>query len=308
MLLPRSTLEPMPTLRQQLVSEAAHLYPLYSGCGRFANSRIVRALAGSGSGHVWARHRNGMRVRVSLDDFNGRAVFYSGDVDRKITWLCTRIVRPGDTVIDVGANIGLVTLTLAGLVGEKGKVWAFDPNPGLVELIRQSLAENGLENVFVEQCAAGAERGELTLRVPEGHSGRGSLVRAQRGRPSEEITVPVRLLSELIPPNVMSIRLLKIDVEGFEEQVLLGAEGLFDRSPPDAVLFELNDRKGEVRDEPSVRLLREFGYEFMAIPKTLFRMRVRRYDPDRDPFPGHDLLACRQGGVADEIAMRVRAG
>lgn len=297
----------VPTSRQYLVSELAHLYPLYSGCGTLANSSVVRVLGGADTGNVWARHRNGMRLRVSLDDFNGRAAFYAGDVDRKITWLCSRIVRPGDTAIDVGANIGLVTLTLAGLVGDEGKVWSFDPNPALIALLRESLAANGLQNVVVEQCAVGEDHAALTLTVPEGHSGRGSLVRVKPGRPAEEITVPVRPLSDLIPHDVAHIRLLKIDVEGFEEQVLLGARALFDRSPPDAVLFELNDRKGNVSDEPSVRLLREYGYDFMAIPKTYFRMKVHWYDPENDPLPGHDLLACRKGQVAEDIAKRVNA-
>lgn len=295
-----------PTLRQSFIAECVRRYPLLSGSGSLANSAMVRRLAGFKVGLTWARHRNGMRMRVSLDDFNGRAVFYAGDVDRKLTWLCNRIVRPGDTTVDVGANIGLVTLTLAGLVGSKGRVWSFEPNPALVGLINESLAENGLQHVVVVQCAVGAEDGELLLSIPKGHSGRGSLVRTRNGEASKQITVPVRTLSNLIPTDVTDIRLMKIDVEGFEAQVLDGAKALFDRSPPDAVLFEVNELKGTASDEPSIQFLRDVGYVFMAIPKSYLRMKIHWYNPDHDPLPGHDVLAVRRGGVADEIGQRVR--
>lgn len=258
-------------------------------------------LAAGDSNRVWARVHNGLELYVNLDDYNGRAAFFAGDVDRKLTWLCRRIVRRGDTVVDIGANIGIVTVLLADLVGPPGAVWSIEPNPTLVRHLRMSLARNGMSNVTVLEMAAGTSCTSMSLRVPLGHSGRGSLVREAQWIGYEEVSVSLAPLDAIISEKVSNIRLLKIDVEGYESEVLCGSQGLFSRTPPDAVLFELNDLSGPASRHPSVVFLRERGYVFFAIPKALLRMRVLPFDPDRDRMIGHDLLACRSGRVADEI-------
>lgn len=283
----------MPNLRCRLASRLGHLYPFLSGCGSISNSKWLQTLAGHPTGDAWGRLRNGLAVRVNLDDFNGRAAYFAGDTDRKISWLCQRIVRPGDTVIDVGANIGIVTLTLAKLVGPRGRVFSFDPNPYVVQLLRQSIERNGLANVHLEQCAIGDEEGELVLQVPQGHSGRASLVRHTASNGSTEVRVLVRTLSDLVPATVERVRLLKIDVEGFEPQVLRGASRLFRESPPDVVIVELNDSRGQPSDHPSIQLLRGFGYELFSIPKAMVRMGVVALDQAQANHIGHDVLACR---------------
>lgn len=261
----------------------------------------MRLLAGSRSGTVWSRLPCGCAIRVSLDDYDGWSVYAVGDVDRKITWICKRIVRTGDNVIDVGANVGLVTLNFALLVGKSGRVWSFEPNPELADRLAASLSRNEFGHVELHACALADANANMWLEVPKGHSGRGSVVRSCNNRPCERISVPVRRLADLIPPTVDHIRLLKVDVEGAEPAVFGGSQELFARTPPDAVLFELNDVGDSASSHPSVVFLRERGYVFFAIPKALLRMRVLPFDPDRDRMIGHDLLACRSGRVADEI-------
>ena len=84
---------------------------------------------------------------MPLDDFAGRAAYYVGDLDRKLTGIMRRIVRPGDRVLDIGANLGIVTLPMAMAVGERGAVHAFEPNPVMQEHLERSLRRNGLNNV-----------------------------------------------------------------------------------------------------------------------------------------------------------------
>src|SRR5689334_8019044 len=91
------------------VSVAARAYPLKSGYTRIARLRPLQAMTAE---HElgYARLRNGDKLFVDLGDQVGRAIYYLGDYDPKITWLCRRILRRGDTMLDVGANMGVVTM------------------------------------------------------------------------------------------------------------------------------------------------------------------------------------------------------
>ena len=119
----------------------------------------------------------GGTLLAPLDDYVGRAAYYVGDLDRKITWLCGQIVQPGDTVLDVGANIGLVTLWLSHLVGPQGRVHAFEPQPDLQDLLQQTLERNDTKNVSLHRFALGSQPGEMELCIPDGNASRPSLVR-----------------------------------------------------------------------------------------------------------------------------------
>jgi FkbM family methyltransferase len=288
----------MPTLRQSGIAAITRRYPLHSGCGSLANHRFVQWLAGPGTEVAWAKAHGGHWVAAPLDDYVGRAVFYSGELDRKITWVCSRVVCKGDTVLDIGANLGLVTFILSAQVGSTGRVHAFEPIPAMQELIDRGIARNAISNVRLHRIALGSEPSELTLSVPRGQAGSASFVKNRHFAESDEIRVPVRTLSEvMVKQEAHKIRLVKIDVEGFEPQVLAGATDFFARTPPDTVLFEL------------MRTLSEFGYGFFSIPRKLFHMRLQRFPETYvgKGAIGHDFLAARRGQIYDDVAQLVRA-
>ena len=156
----------MPTTRQIIASSITRRYPFLSGCGTLANSGLVRLLAGeNGDELTWARLDSGPEILVSLNDYVGRAAFYVGDLDRKVSAVISQIVRPGDHVLDIGANIGVVTLQLAKLVGKSGVVHSFEPNPNIAKLLVESIERNSMENVHVHTCAL-AEEGTLSPQHP----------------------------------------------------------------------------------------------------------------------------------------------
>ncbi|MGB7161386.1 MAG: FkbM family methyltransferase [Tepidisphaeraceae bacterium] len=281
----------MPTLRQNLVALMMHQYPLYSGCGTVANTPLVRKLAGDGEGLHWARLRCGRELLVPIDDYVGRAAFYSGDLDRKVSWVCRRLVRPGDTVLDIGANLGLVTMLLSSLVGPEGRVHAFEPNPRMVELLQQSIDRNYAANVTVHPVALGTEEAELDLHVPVNHAGQASLRSNARGT---RVRVPVKQLAAIPSlPLDRPIRLVKIDVEGYEPEVLRGAAPLLSRNPPHTILFELN-RHETFASHPTVQILAAHGYDFLALPKRWLRMRATPVN-GATHLPGHDFVAIHKG-------------
>ncbi len=294
----------MPTIRQSLVASLTRLYPLYSGGGALANKPLIQKLAGTGTERVWASVPGG-EVKASLDDYVGRAAFYVGDLDPKLTWLCAQIVQPGDTVLDIGANIGMVTLWLSQLVGQTGQVYAFEPNPELHSILEETLAHNQLDNVCLCPIALGAEQGLLELRIPKFNTGAASLIRHRDLRDCDVVRVPVRPLSQIVAEEgIESIRLLKIDVEGFEAEVLKGGREVLEEICPEAILFEFNENIDRpVSQQPVLKILRDYGYEFFALPRCLWRMHLEYVEPDSaTPLIGHDFLAVAPGEGYQNLA------
>jgi len=252
----------------------------------------------------------GGEVLASLDDYVGRSAFYVGELDRKITWICGRIVRRGDVVLDIGANIGMVTVWLSQLVGPQGRVHSFEPNPLLCERLVAAVDRNRLSNVQLHQFALGPTASEMSLCIPTHNAGAASLVHRAHPSRSRTITVPVRRLSDVADnEGIRSIRFIKIDVEGFEDQVLEGGREVLERVRPESILFEMNAPVGQrVGDETVVRVLKEYGYGFFAVRRHMMRMRLVAFDPDAvSRLEGHDVLAVAKGPSFDTIAAAVRA-
>jgi FkbM family methyltransferase len=307
----------MPTTRQRLVAAVLRRYPLYSSCGTLANRSWVKAMAGPGDGIGWGRVKGGMYVASPLNDYLGRAVYYVGENDAKVTWACQRLVRPGDVVLDIGANIGLVTFVLADLVGPRGQVHAYEPNPRLCDLIERSRQRNGADNVTLHRVAVGAREGHAVLNVPAGHAAAAFLAEGQTDS-GESVDVPVRPLGEHGTDSELlgqpRVRLIKIDVEGYEEDVLEGALPLLaSESRPFAILFEFAQNvRGHIADPRQhqiITTLEACGYEFIGIPRNWIHMYGRRIDL-ADAHPSeftHDILAVPAGADYEEACTLLAA-
>lgn len=135
-------------------------------------------------------------------------------------------IKPGDTIIDVGMNIGHVALPGCKLVGKDGAVIGFEPNPTIANTVRQCAAVQGLNQLRVICCGLGAESSELTLYIDPLHIG-GASFKVKYDSDGDEkkqvITCPIVRADEALKELDPSSRIfLKIDVEGCELEVILG--------------------------------------------------------------------------------------
>jgi FkbM family methyltransferase len=137
-----------------------------------------------------------------------------------------QMCRTGGTVVDVGAHVGLMTLAGAIAVGSQGIVIAIEPNPVIFERLAANVAS--LPQVRAVNCAVGADPEQASLFVPRGHSGGGSLRQELAPPHHEAVSVEVARLDDILPAEVREIDVLKIDVEGFEEQVLRGSRAILE--------------------------------------------------------------------------------
>lgn len=144
--------------------------------------------------------------------------------------------RPGDTVLDIGAHIGLFSVVLARLVGPGGRVFSFEPTPLSRSVLQETVQLNGCGQVVeVRGEAVGASSGTATF-YDTGHevSNANSLV--QTGRSRGGITVETVSVDDFAAARGLSVNCLKIDVEGAELGLLRGAARVFDECRPAARL------------------------------------------------------------------------
>lgn len=154
------------------------------------------------------------------------------------------VVRPGMVTVDVGANIGFLTVMLAKLVGPAGRVHAFEPWPGSVEFMRANLWRHGCTNVTVHAAAVLDKPGRVCFRRDaEGDSGGHVVLDGGTG----DLEVDAVTIADAVPEQRVDV--MKIDVEGAEPLVLTGAASLLARSP--AVIAVVEFRGGAHLDGSS---------------------------------------------------------
>lgn len=183
--------------------------------------------------HVTGRH--GKFWIPPQDIYIGRSLALYGEWCPVETRLLTPLLRPGDIVIEVGANIGAHSLALARSVGPEGRVWAIEAQPGIHQILAANALQNDLPQLLALNRAAGAAEAVVDMPLVDvrakGNFGGVSLDRLDLVPASlGTARVPVARLDDLIDPP--SLRLIKLDVEGWEARVLTGARGLLQRFRP----------------------------------------------------------------------------
>ncbi len=179
-------------------------------------------------------------------------------------------VKPGMSVLDVGANIGYFSLLSASLVGPSGLVYSWEPSPDNVKMLYASQLENGFANVHIIQAAATEA---TTLLKYFRSSSNGNVAEVDGMRPQDALAVETVLglrIDDIVPRNV-KIGFMKIDVEGFEVKALAGALDTIQRNRPIIVSEfsppQLQSGSG-VSGEEYLSLFVELGYELSVITGT----------------------------------------
>jgi len=161
------------------------------------------------------------------------------------------LVGPGDLVVDVGANIGYVTMLLSRWVGESGRVYSMEPTPVTFELLAHNVSRLNLANVALFPYALSSREGSAWMEVPRDSAGMDNLYEshlADAGDASpggdRQCAVHTRRLDSLLHGRSLPVGFMKIDVEGHELQVLQGAEDVLSTDRP-ALLIEIGGNPDE---------------------------------------------------------------
>jgi FkbM family methyltransferase len=164
------------------------------------------------------------------------------------------LLRPGMTAVDVGANIGALTVPMAQTVGAAGRAIAIEAQRGIFHMLCGNMAMNDLANVRTILAAAGSRAGAIS--VPRLMLDRPNNLGALSLVPGENAAMDRVEVITLDSLALDACHLIKIDVEGMEREVLLGAADTIGRHRP--FLYVENDRKD--KSEALLRNLFELGY------------------------------------------------
>jgi FkbM family methyltransferase len=176
---------------------------------------------------------------------NTRDVWITTWIVRGGTWetfvddiLCG-VTRPGDTVLDVGANMGYYSVKLASIVGPSGSLVAFEPNPELFSILKDNIDINGLAPwSTVYQCALGDAEGVASLNFEYRNMGGGSISNAAASDHQQTHLVRVAKGDDVIDRTKV-FDVMKFDIEGYEALAALGLADTIQRSTNSAMVVEV---------------------------------------------------------------------
>jgi len=165
-------------------------------------------------------------------------------------------LAPGDVAIDVGANIGSFTLRMSELVGPHGQVFAFEPIPETFATLARNIEVRGATNVTLINAACGQTTGFVSMDVPKDGAGGENLYMARISDDASDFRVLCLNVDSLHLPG--RIRLVKVDAEGFDAEVIHGMRELLAKSRPRIVV--------ESRTPALETMLASLGYRLTVEP------------------------------------------
>jgi len=218
-------------------------------------------------------------TRLRYIEIEGNVLYvYPGDVDRRLahgaslyldpadkllTPLMKSEIKPGMTVLDLGANVGFYSLLAAKLVGETGRVVSFEPAPDSYALLLRNVTLNGYQNVHALQIAVSDKSGPVSLFLNKHSSGRHNIY-DHYGQKQGVVLVDAVSLDDFFKGEDTPIHFIKMDIEGAEMAAIRGMSHTIKRNKSLRLVAEFNpnflSRVG-VEPEELLSLLTEYGFE-----------------------------------------------
>jgi FkbM family methyltransferase len=211
-----------------------------------------------------------------------------------------RFINPAFHIVDVGANQGIYTLSISRQAST-GKVFAFEPDPRLFATLKNNIERNHVQNVFLFNAAAASRPSKLLLRPGSLNRGDNRIVQSADGS-TDAIEVTAVTLDSVIPDH--RVDLMKIDVQGFEFDVLQGAVQIIQANPALLILFEFwphGLRLSGASPEELLKLLQETGFSLFRFNSKL-AFEPFTYDPASWSRPDQfcNLVAARDAATLNE--------
>lgn len=169
-------------------------------------------------------------------------------------------LKKGDWVIDAGAYMGMFSIYASPKVGDRGKIFAFEPISETQKLLKRNIELNGIKNVEVLSLALGEKKAEMNFSTPVRNLGNSSAVFDHKGKVEKVNQIS---LDEFVEENKISkVDFIKADVEGMERNLLAGAERTIRKFKPKLAICLYH-----LPDDPEVltKMIKDFSSEYKVI-------------------------------------------
>lgn len=218
------------------------------------------------------------------------ALYETGTYEEGTVTCLAELLKPGNTFLDVGANIGWMSLVASKAVGEGGKVYAIEANPHTLPILQHNLSLNDVKNVEVLGVAVSDQPGAALLYENWNVNRGGASLLSQDGE--KGIEVQVETLDRLFDPET-PLHVVKIDVEGLEPQVITGGKEWFSKQRP-VFIFEISSARNVTKGASGtevIELIQSLGnYTFFRHASSKERRGKLIHITDFNQLPEHDNL------------------
>ena len=219
-------------------------------------------------------------LRFFVDEMDSLGLRANGIFEPETLAFCEKTIRPGNTVVDVGANIGYYTVYFSRFVGAAGRVIAFEPDPFNFSLLQKNVAENGCNNAELHRFALSDQAGQSYLYLSDSNLGMHRMYPSVCCTDRAEGVQTIRF-DETIP--VDEVQFVKIDIEGYEYFALRGMEACL-----------RNNDEVKIVSEFSPLSMLEAGYSPILLLEFLFGLDFLAYDLDGKSLDAEKLAShCR---------------
>ncbi len=227
-----------------------------------------------------------------------RDVYFKGTYEAGTLYVMKKCLKRGDVFIDVGSYIGLMTIAASKFVGSDGAVHAFEPNPETFQILKKNIEINHVHNVFLYNLALGSRKEEALIYSNPAKRGSASLVEGHQKHRKGSVT-HIDTLDNFIKArpilSLANIRMIKIDVEGWELEVLKGGKNFFSSKEAPIIIVEYStlgtrQRRDAVALYHYILSINNYDVYTLERGKERISKLVKVLSPDQ--LPRHDNLFC----------------
>lgn len=195
----------------------------------------------------------------------GKGIRYQGIFDIVLSEALVRLLHPGSIFVDAGANVGYMTALGSKVLGKDGKIFTFEPNPDVIPFLSRNLklvTQSPLcPTIQVIETGLGSSIGQATLFAPQNYSNNDGIARLIPFQ-SDDISlceISITTLDNVL--GIQEVHVLKIDVEGYEYEVLKGGSNLIKNRKITHIIFEEHN----ISNSPIPNYLTEYGYNLFKL-------------------------------------------
>lgn len=212
-------------------------------------------------------YRNDTKLQLNIDDWIQQQIYFLNDYEKNEIDFLYNFLKNGDTFIDIGGNIGLFSLNASKLVGNSGKVYAFEAFSENFRQFNNNVKINDFKNIVLEHLAISNQQKTIEILYNEAHQNVGMASSYLQNFTSKEEIKAISLDEYVREKKISKIDLIKIDIEGGEFDAIKGMKNVLENYNP-KIILEVNTLTLEYSnhtEQELLDLLNSFGYSQKTI-------------------------------------------